>query len=150
MAQTNNSMDNLETQVVNTVDKKLASTLTHSGQVKWFNNRLGYGFIKVISNDSTNTEDDIFVHQSHITPATSEYRSLSTGEYVSFNISNDDGNRQAVDVSGINGGPLMVDNPVRRRPPRAHNRSGQRPNRGPRNQRPRSDNQSSQPDAQNQ
>ena len=132
MTNNDSTMNNLEEQVVNTVDQQLSATLTHTGQVKWFNNRLGYGFIKIISGD--NAEDDIFVHQTHISPLTSEYRSLSTGEYVSFNISDSDGNRQAVDVSGVNGGPLLVDNPSRQRPYRDNTR----------NSRPRTDQSSQQ------
>ena len=37
------------------------------GRVKWFNSRLGYGFITVTTNGS---ENDIFVHQSNILPQT--------------------------------------------------------------------------------
>ena len=122
---TKENITQLENQVVETVDNQLSCNLSHTGQVKWFNNKLGYGFIKIISDNSE--ESDIFVHQTHISPTTSEYRSLSTGEYVSFNISSDDGNRQAVDVRGVNGGPLLVDNSIRRRP------------RGDRRSRPRTD-----------
>lgn len=114
MTATNENITQLENQVVENVDNQLSSKLSHTGQVKWFNNKLGYGFIKIISDNSE--DSDIFVHQTHIAPATSEYRSLSTGEYVSFNISGEDGNRQAVDVKGVNGGPLLVDNSIRRKP----------------------------------
>ena len=38
----------------------------HTGQVKWFNRRRGYGFIKILKSESD--EDfigkDVFVHQS--------------------------------------------------------------------------------------
>jgi len=121
MTETNENITQLENQVVENVDNKLSCNLSHTGQVKWFNNKLGYGFIKIISDNSE--DNDIFVHQTHISPATSEYRSLSTGEYVSFNISGDDGNRQAVDVKGVNGGPLLVDNSIRRKPPTNDKRS---------------------------
>ena len=66
--------------------------------------------------------------QTNVKPASSEYRTLSKGEYVSLNLSNDE-QCQALDVSGINGGPLRCDapRPVNRRP-----RYDRRNNRGPR------------------
>ena len=62
----------------------------HTGQVKWFNRRRGYGFIKILR--SQNTDDtyvgkDVFVHQSHITPKQSTYRTLEDNEYVQFGLS---------------------------------------------------------------
>ena len=96
-----------------------------TGRVKWFNNRAGYGFITVNSPGEHNGRD-VFVHQTNITPLTSEYRTLRKGEYVSLNLSNDE-QCQALDVSGINGGPLSCDAP---RPPRRH---GGRSHRGRQN-----------------
>ena len=78
----------------------------HIGMVKWFNHRLGYGFITV---KLDNEDNDLFVHQSNIYPTKSTYRTLSKGEYVSLNISESDDTRQAIDVTGVNGGPLMCD-----------------------------------------
>jgi cold shock CspA family protein len=94
------------------------------GQVKWFNNRLGYGFITIISSGEQNGSD-IFVHQQHITPKTSDYRSLQQGEYVSFQLGTADSNsegeaakhtNQAVKVTGVYGGTLMCDQIPRRAP----------------------------------
>jgi cold shock CspA family protein len=99
------------------------------GQVKWFNNRLGYGFITIVSPGDHNGED-IFVHQQHITPKTSDYRSLQQGEYVSFQLGTADANsdaaasenaggkhvNQAVKVTGVFGGALMCDQIPRRVP----------------------------------
>lgn len=99
------------------------------GQVKWFNNRLGYGFITIVSPGVHNNED-IFVHQQHITPKTSDYRSLQQGEYVSFELGTADANsdaapseaaggkhvNQAVKVTGVFGGALMCDQIPRRVP----------------------------------
>ena len=81
----------------------------HVGMVKWFNNRRGYGFIKTVS--ESRNGDDIFVHQSNVCPESEGYRTLSAGEYVSFNISNIEGQEQeqALDVTGVFGGPLMCD-----------------------------------------
>ena len=107
-----------------------SSTVTEStsfiGQVKWFNNRLGYGFITIVSQGDRNNED-IFVHQQHITPKTSDYRALQQGEYVSFQLGTADSNSengsesakhvtQAVNVTGVFGGTLMCDQIPRRVP----------------------------------
>ena len=77
------------------------------GQVKWFNNKKGFGFISVITGD--HKDKDIFVHQTNIHPMLVEYRTLTKGEYVSLNVSDDD-KVQALNVTGINGGTLMCDN----------------------------------------
>jgi len=76
------------------------------GRVKWFNSKLGYGFITTtISGEDV----DIFVHQSNVRPNTSNYRTLREGEYVSLNVSESGETRQAIDVTGVNGGPLNCD-----------------------------------------
>jgi cold shock CspA family protein len=94
---------------------------SYVGQVKWFNNRLGYGFITIIS-ECESKNQDIFVHQQHITPKTSDYRALQQGEYVSFQLGTADSNtegesvkhdNQAVNVTGVFGGTLMCDHNVR-------------------------------------
>ena len=100
-----------------------ATTESYVGQIKWFNNRIGYGFITIIS-ESTRRGEDIFVHQQHITPKTSEYRSLQQGEYVSFQLGNPDTDsesakhaNQAINVTGVFGGSLMCDQITRRNGP---------------------------------
>ena len=76
----------------------------HTGQVKWFNRRRGYGFIKILKSENSEEDfvgKDVFVHQSHITPKKSTYRSLEENEYVEFSLSLDDRNTtQAVNVTG--------------------------------------------------
>ena len=85
------------------------------GQVKWWNNRLGFGFItRVGATDMTDMSadrnTDIFVHHTGIKPMYANYRSLQRGEYVQFSVRrSDDGAYQAVDVTGVGGGMLMCD-----------------------------------------
>lgn len=86
------------------------------GQVKWFDNKLGYGFITVLNNEHSGK--DVFVHQTNVHPSESEYRTLSKGEYVSLNVSTDE-KVQALDVTGVLGGTLRCDEP---RPARRSNR----------------------------
>ena len=75
------------------------------GQVKWFNNKAGYGFI-------TKDDKDIFVHFSAIQTADSQYKYLVQGEYVEFeSVPTTEGPHevQAVNISGINKGKLMCE-----------------------------------------
>lgn len=55
-----------------------------TGQVKWFNNEKGFGFIEVPG------ENDVFVHFSAI--ETDGFKSLEEGQKVSFEI--EEGNRE--------------------------------------------------------
>ena len=80
---------------------------TYMGQCKWFNDLLGYGFVTIC--DGTEKGKDIFVHHSGIKPLNSNYRTLKKGEYLNFNVVNGLNGLQAIDITGINGGPLMCD-----------------------------------------
>ena len=80
------------------------------GQVKWFNNKAGYGFITV--NDGEHSGKDIFIHYSTIRTINSQYKYLVQGEYVEFNLvksTAENHEYQAIDISGIKGGPLMCE-----------------------------------------
>tara|TARA_B110001450_G_C17551623_1_gene452914 strand:- start:70 stop:435 length:366 start_codon:yes stop_codon:yes gene_type:complete len=77
------------------------------GRVKWFKSKLGYGFITVLCDKE---ELDIFIHQSNIKTKYSHYRTLKEGEYVSLDISISDESKQAVNITGVYGGPLVCDN----------------------------------------
>jgi CspA family cold shock protein len=80
------------------------------GTCKWFNDKLGFGFITICDGDEKGK--DIFVHHSGIRPLNSNYRTLKKGEYINFNIITGLNGLQAVDVTGINGGPLMCDHVI--------------------------------------
>lgn len=84
------------------------------GSVKWFDNKLGYGYITVVTQNVPQSNNDYFVHQTNIHPLVSQYRTLAKGEYVSLNLSSEE-RPQALDVMGICGGALQCDLP---RPPR--------------------------------
>lgn len=79
----------------------------YTGQCKWFNDKLGYGFVTIC--DGKDKGKDIFVHHSGIKPLNSNYKTLRKGEYIQFNVIDGMNGLQAVDVRGIGGGPLMCD-----------------------------------------
>jgi cold shock protein len=65
-----------------------------NGKVKWFSNKLGYGFIK------QDTGEEIFVHYSMIRG--DGYRSLKEGQEVTFDvIQSPEGRMQAGDVEVV-------------------------------------------------
>lgn len=80
---------------------------TYVGQTKWFNDKLGFGFITICQGEDKGK--DIFVHHSGIKPLNSNYKTLRKGEYIQFNVINGQNGLQAVDVRGIGGGALMCD-----------------------------------------
>tara|TARA_Y100000992_G_scaffold153782_1_gene102598 strand:+ start:7789 stop:8256 length:468 start_codon:yes stop_codon:yes gene_type:complete len=78
------------------------------GRVKWFNNKVGYGFITTCDEETT----DVFVHHSQIVVQTQQYKYLVEGEYVHFKLSDaseSEHKHLATEVSGINGGKLMCE-----------------------------------------
>jgi cold shock CspA family protein len=81
------------------------------GQVKWFNNKAGYGFITI--NNGEHVGKDIFTHYSNIKSSNDQlYKYLIQGEYVEFEINKSDNEKhefQATNISGINCGPLMCE-----------------------------------------
>ncbi len=64
-----------------------------NGVVKWFNSRKGYGFIT--ANDS---EKDIFVHYSSIQVDSEGFKTLNTGDEVTFNIEEGEKGSEAKNV----------------------------------------------------
>ena len=79
------------------------------GIVKWFSNKLGYGFITY--NNEDNEPLDVFVHHTSIKPLKTTYRTLTMGEYVEFSLAELKGNdqKQAINITGPSNGPLLSD-----------------------------------------
>lgn len=61
-----------------------------AGEVKWFNNKKGYGFIK------KQDGNDIFVHYTGING--DGFRTLNEGDKVEFEIEDSDKGKRAIDV----------------------------------------------------
>ena len=82
-----------------------------AGRVKWFNNKAGYGFVTVTSEEWAGT--DIFVHHSGLkVEDASQYKYLVQGEYVEFDWTHTNSGThewQAGSVRGINDGKLMCE-----------------------------------------
>ena len=66
----------------------------HSGVVKWFDNRKGYGFIQ-----SDNVEEDVFVHFREIRGE--GFKTLFEGQRVEFGLIERDKGFAAEDVATI-------------------------------------------------
>ena len=104
-----------------------------TGQVKWFNNKSGFGFITAVSGGKK--DEDVFVHHSDLRVKEEQYRYLVAGEYVEFVVtdmdSSDDKDHKykAVDVTGVMGGTLMCE--VRRTNRDENQSSGHRQNKRP-------------------
>lgn len=82
-----------------------------TGMVKWFNNKAGYGFLTVCG-EGQYANKDIFVHYTSIRVANSQYKYLTQGEYVEFEIvksENDNHEFHASDVTGVKGGAIMCE-----------------------------------------
>ena len=76
---------------------------------RWFN-RKGYGFINVLNSDSEHVGQDVFVHLSGINVKNDGYKCLYPGEYVSFDLDqNEQGQPVCANVTGVMGGPLLVE-----------------------------------------
>jgi len=101
----------------NTQDEVLSQSQRLIGQVKWFNNKTGFGFITV--NEGEQTGKDIFIHYSTIRVTNSQYKYLVQGEYVEFELekaTKGDYEYQANGVTGIKGGKLMCETRQLNRP----------------------------------
>ena len=73
------------------------------GLVKWFQG--GFGFVT-----NFDTQEDVFVHHTSVTTTVDCWKLLYPGEYVYFSVGTmEDGKSQAVNVTGVRGGPLRCE-----------------------------------------
>ena len=86
------------------------SKIRKMGQVKWFNNKAGYGFITIT--EENGSETDIFTHYSTVNVKDTQYKFLVQGEYVEFDLVDSPSEHhkyQATNVTGMKGGKLMCE-----------------------------------------
>ena len=79
----------------------------YTGQVKWWNDMLGYGFATIV--DGEEKGRDVFIHHTGIRTRHTNYRTLLQGEYVNFDITQSQNGVQAMRVTGVCGGSLMCE-----------------------------------------
>ena len=79
------------------------------GQVKWFSNARGYGFIL-----GEGTEKDIFVHHSSI--KMEGYRSLNEGDAVQFDLVDGPKGPKAENVAKVDAPPAVETPPFEAEP----------------------------------
>ena len=92
-----------DTSTTTTTDRQI-------GNVKWFNNKAGYGFIT--TGENTDSPKDIFVHYTNISVGNEQYKYLVQGEYVEFDLTpTPEGVHefQATKVTGIQGGATLCE-----------------------------------------
>uniref|UniRef100_A0AAQ5X8S6 Protein lin-28 homolog A n=1 Tax=Amphiprion ocellaris TaxID=80972 RepID=A0AAQ5X8S6_AMPOC len=78
-----------------------------SGVCKWFNMRMGFGFLSMSSRDGAplQTPQDVFVHQSKL--HMEGFRSLREGEAVEFTFKKSSKGLESIWVTGPNGAPCL-------------------------------------------
>ncbi|XP_044027099.1 protein lin-28 homolog A-like isoform X1 [Siniperca chuatsi] len=78
-----------------------------SGVCKWFNLRMGFGFLSMSSRDGAPLQQpqDVFVHQSKL--HMEGFRSLREGEAVEFTFKKSFKGLESVRVTGPNGAPCL-------------------------------------------
>lgn len=102
------------------------------GQVKWFNNKAGFGFVTM--KDESGKQSDIFTHYSTVQVTDAQYKYLVQGEYVEFDLAESTNAKhdfQASNITGINGGNLMCETRQLNRPEKSSRQ--RRESNGPRN-----------------
>ena len=95
-----------------TEERKIGAEI---GNVVWFDQKKGFGFIKVITPGSEYLDKEIFVHFTSI-QSVSNFKKLYPGENVSLDIVKNDAEDNngkeflSQNITGLYGTPLLVDN----------------------------------------
>ena len=92
----------------------MSSDKTHVGSVIWFDQKKGFGFVKINDPDSDFNDKDIFVHYSCIHTEQNSYKRLYPGEYVSMDVKHQPNVKGkeyiCLNLTGVNGGKLLIEN----------------------------------------
>ena len=75
-----------------------------TGRIKWFNTTKGFGFVT-----DCHSNEDVFVHHSGFQVQSNCWKSLHAGEYVNYELQTTEGKTQAVNITGVEGGPLLCE-----------------------------------------
>jgi len=85
------------------------------GNVIWFDQKKGFGFVRIINPGSKFLNNEIFVHYSTIN-SESNFKKLYPGENVSLNVEENEGDETkkfiGKNVTGLFGSALLVDNEI--------------------------------------
>ncbi|TNM94877.1 protein lin-28 homolog B isoform X2 [Takifugu rubripes] len=86
-------------------DQRRPQILSGSGFCKWFNVRMGFGFISMTNSEGSPVDPplDVFVHQSKL--VMEGFRSLKEGEQVEFTYKKSSKGLESLRVTGPGGGP---------------------------------------------
>ncbi|KAI5094459.1 protein lin-28-like B, partial [Silurus meridionalis] len=86
-------------------ERSPGQVLAGSGYCKWFNVRMGFGFISMTHSEGRSVEPplDVFVHQSKL--VMEGFRSLREGEHVEFTFKRSSKGLESLRVTGPGGGP---------------------------------------------
>jgi cold shock CspA family protein len=84
------------------------------GNVLWFDQKKGFGFIKIMTPSSEFLDREVFVHYSNIN-SVNTFKKLYPGENVSLNVvknTEENNGKEYIcqNVSGLLGSQLLVDN----------------------------------------
>ena len=92
----------------------MSSDKTHIGSVIWFDQKKGFGFVKINDPNSDYNNKDIFVHYSCIYTEQNNYKRLYPGEYVSMDVKHQPEVKgkeyTCLNLTGVNGGKLLIEN----------------------------------------
>uniref|UniRef100_A0A4W5LCB4 Lin-28 homolog B (C. elegans) n=1 Tax=Hucho hucho TaxID=62062 RepID=A0A4W5LCB4_9TELE len=86
-------------------ERILPQPVSGAGHCKWFNVRMGFGFISMTSSEGSPLDlpPDVFVHQSKL--VMDGFRSLKEGEQVEFTFKKSSKGLECLRVTGPGGGP---------------------------------------------
>ena len=79
------------------------------GRVQWFDQKKGYGFVKLITLSSDRVNEDIFFHFTSIN-SINTFKKVYPGEYVCFDFVESEGRWKCSNITGLYGNKLLIDN----------------------------------------